>query len=568
VDLQKWKERILYYPGSLLLLAWLPGYLKFKQDLNDPMRAQQKKLLDILGANQNTEYGKKYRFDKIKSIKQFQEQVPIVDYHAIRDEVQRMLNGAGNVLTHQEPFFFLITSGTTGEPKYIPVTRDFAKDYNSHLCFLNLLRHHPKIAYFNAILSIVTSDEEVTGSGLPVGASSGYLYRAQSPLAQLAYTLPYEIFAIDDWDAKYYTILRMSMEKPIRLIITNNPSSLIVLAKKAAESQERLLTDLERGTLDPRQAIPQPLRRTLERKLRPNPHRARRLRNRLNQEGNKLNPGSLWPELEALCCWVDGPARFYLPQLKRLYGNIPVHNLGYLASEGRGSVPLDDNGDCVLAIHSHFFEFIPVGEESSAVAPVFTCDQLESGQDYSILFTSSNGLYRYHINDIIRVKGFRQRTPVIQFQYKAGNTFDFTGEKLYATQIESSMERVLQGLKLPVVDYTVIPTMATPPFYRVVVECGPGVGPGLLENFAQEFESELIRGNISYAGKLASQLIGPLRLASVPTGTFENFFKYQVLEAGAPYSQVKIGHLNPSTAFLEYLKTNSLLPDDYSRCQK
>ena len=561
MDLQKWQDRILYYPGSLLLLAWLPGYLKFKQDLNNPLRAQTKKLLAILGANQNTEYGKKYRFHAIKSIQQFQDQVPIVDYHAIRNEIQRLLHGAGNILTSQEPFFFLITSGTTGEPKYIPVTRDFAREYNSPLVFFNLLRHHPKIAYFNAILSIVTTDAAVTKSGLPVGASSGYLYRAQSPVAQLTYTLPYDIFAIDDWDAKYYTILRMSMEKPVRLIITNNPSSLIVLANKAAEFQERLLADLEQGTIDRRHAIPQPLRRTLERQLRPNPNRAKKLRIRLNQEGEKLKPSVLWPELEALCCWVDGPARFYVPQLQQLYGNIPVHNLGYLASEGRGSVPVDDIGDCVLAIHSHFFEFIPVGEESSAPVPVLTCDQLEAGQDYQILFTSSNGLYRYRLDDIIRVKGFRQSTPVIQFQYKAGNTFDFTGEKLYATQIESSMEKVLPSLKVPVVDYTVIPIPGTPPFYCLVVEFGPTVEPGLLKNLAQEFESELIRGNISYAGKLASQLIGPLRLVSVPAGTFENFIKHQVLEAGAPYSHVKIGHLNPHPAFLEYLKTNSLMPD-------
>jgi hypothetical protein len=282
----------------------------------------------------------------------------------------------------------------------------------------------------------------------------------------------------------------------------------------------------------------------------------------LNQEGEKLKPSILWPELEALCCWVDGPSRFYVPQLKQLYGNLPVHNLGYLASEGRGSVPVDDISDCVLAIHSHFFEFIPVGKESSDGASVLTCDQLEAGQDYSILFTSSNGLYRYRLDDIIRVKGFRQGTPVIQFQYKAGNTFDFTGEKLYATQIELSMEKVLQSLKVPVVDYTVIPIPGTPPFYCLVVEFGPTVEPGLLQNLAQEFESELIRGNISYAGKLASQLIGPLRLGSVPTGTFENFMKHQVLEAGAPYSQVKIGHFNPHPAFLEYLQTNSLLPDE------
>ena len=173
-------------------------------------------------------------------------------------------------------------------------------------------------------------------------------------------------FTIEDWDAKYYTMLRMSAEKPIRLLITNNPSSLIVLAKKAAESQERLLADIEQGTLDPHQAIPQPLRQSLERKLRPNPNRARQLRSRLNQKGSKLDPHILWPDLQALCCWVDGPARFYLPQLKQLYGVIPVHNMGYLASEGRGTIPLDGEDGGVLAIHSHFFEFIPAGEKLGA----------------------------------------------------------------------------------------------------------------------------------------------------------------------------------------------------------
>lgn len=562
VNLQKWRDRILFYPGSLLLLAWLPRYLKFKQDLNNPLRVQEKKLMGILRANQNTEYGKKYRFDKIYSIRQFQEQVPIIDYHAIKDQVRRMRLGIGNILTYQEPIFFLITSGTTGEPKYIPVTPDFAKDYKSKLSFFNLLRCHPRIAYFNSILSIVTADEGATGSGLPVGATSGYLYRTQSRLVQIAYALPYEIFAIDDWDAKYYTILRMSLEKPIRLIITNNPSTLIVLADKAAEYQEILLADLERGTLNPCFAMPQSLRRSLERQLRPNPDKARRLRMRLQQDEQKLTPGIIWPDLEALNCWVDGPARFYLPQVKRLYGNIPVHNLGYLASEGRGSLPWDGTDDCVLAIQAHFFEFIPVEAETGDAVPVLTCDQLEAGQDYEILFTSTNGFYRYRIHDIIRVKGFRSRTPMIEFQYRAGNTFDFTGEKLYETQIELSMERVLQGLKLPVSDYTVLPAPAQPPFYCLVVEWGAAVEPEVLQRLAREFERELIQGNISYAGKLASQLIGPLHVLSVPPGTFENFFKYRAEKEGAPFSQVKVGHLNPDAGFLRYLKTNSLIPDE------
>lgn len=562
MDLQKWKDRILYYPGSLLLLAWLPEYWKFKRDLENPMRVQHERLMHILRSNQNTDYGRKYRFREIKSIEQFQRQVPIIDYKALKDDVYRMTRGEGNILTYQNPDFFLITSGTTGDPKYIPVTPDFAKEYHSNLCFLNLLRQYPKIAYCNSILAIVTMDEGVTPSGLPVGASSGYLYRKQSRLVQLSYALPYQVFSIEDWDTKYYTILRMSIEKPIRLLVTNNPSTLIVLAKKAIELQERLLTDLERGILDPDQAIPLPLRRTLERRLRPNPNRAGQLRAGLNSKGGKLDPRTLWPDLQAISCWVDGPAHFYLPQVKQFYGDTPIHNLGYLASEGRGSIPVDGDGNEVLAIQSHFFEFIPTEARLNAAPTVLTCDQLEAGKDYYIIFTASNGLYRYLINDVVQVKGFRKRTPVIQFSHKAGNAFDFTGEKLYETQVELGMEQARQNVEMPVVDYTVIPTCGDPPFYRLVVECGPEVGPKTLDNLVKELESALIRGNISYAGKLSSKIIGPLQVMTLPPGTFENFVRYRIKEEGAPFSHVKIAHLNPSPSFLGFLKKNSLISED------
>ena len=148
------------------------------------------------------------------------------------------------------------------------------------------------------------------------------------------------------------------------------------------------------------------------------------------------------------------------------------------------------------------------GKNWAPGSTVLTCDQLEEGQDYYILFTASNGLYRYLINDIVQVKGFRKRTPIIQFVYRAGNTFDFTGEKLYETQIESSMTKALQSVGVALVDYTVIPTFGNPPFYRLFLECGPDTGIESVENLAGEFERELIRGNISYAGKLASELIG------------------------------------------------------------
>ena len=133
IDLATWRHRLIYVHGDAVLLAWLPKYLKFQRNLENPLRLQEKKLLAILQANKATAFGKKYGFGAIRTIRQFQARVPINDYESIKPYINRMIQGEKNVLTYQDPFFFSTTSGTTGEPKYIPITPDFEKEYNDRL---------------------------------------------------------------------------------------------------------------------------------------------------------------------------------------------------------------------------------------------------------------------------------------------------------------------------------------------------------------------------------------------------------------------------------------------------
>ena len=52
---------------------------KFKQE---PHAVQQETLFSLLEAAKNTEFGKAYRFEKIKSYADFAAQVPIFDYES------------------------------------------------------------------------------------------------------------------------------------------------------------------------------------------------------------------------------------------------------------------------------------------------------------------------------------------------------------------------------------------------------------------------------------------------------------------------------------------------------
>lgn len=559
IDLVKWRQRLLYVHGDAVLLTWLPKYLKFQRNLANPLRLQERKLLAILQANKDTAFGKKYGFSAIRTIRQFQERVPINDYESIKPYINRMIQGEKNVLTYQDPFFFSTTSGTTGEPKYIPITPDFETEYNDRLWLFTFLRTYPCSGYFNSILAIVSQQsDEVTPGGIPCGSHSHRTYCRQSRLIRAIYALPREVFAIDDWYARYYAILRLSVEKPVRILFATHPNSLLTLAQKADEVKDWLIRDVEQGTLEPSLPIPPLLRRTLGLQLGPNPRRAARLRRSLISSGGKLLPAAVWPTLQALVCWVDGAAGFYKPQLEEIY-RLPIHNLGYLATEGRGSIPVTCDGTDVLAINSHFFEFIPEEEITQKPYPVLTCDQVEAGKYYYIIFTASNGLYRYFINDIVYVCGFYKKTPVIRFAFKGGNVSSLTGEKIYETHVENAMARAQRRIGATIVDYTAIPCLATPPFYRVAVEFAGPEQQGLKENLARELDVELIKENISYRRMRQAGILEKLKVTALQPGTFEDFIKYRIVAEGAPYSQIKIGHLNPGRSFLKFLENRSLI---------
>src|SRR5581483_5153912 len=98
-----------------------------------------------------------------------------------------------------------------------------------------------------------------------------------------------------------------------------------------------------------------------------------------------------------------------------------------------------------LAIRSHFFEFVPQDEIASANPTVLTADQLEEGQCYYILFTTSAGLFRYNLHDIVKVVGCYHTAPLLEFQHKGGNISSFTGEKLSESQVTAALSATIQA---------------------------------------------------------------------------------------------------------------------------
>jgi GH3 auxin-responsive promoter len=437
--------------GRLVLWVKAPRSLRhFNALCRTPVQAQDRLLRQILETNADTEFGRRHGFGGIAGFKDFQERVPIASYEDLEPYISAEMHGRPNQLTKDPPVLFTTTSGTTGNRKYIPMTRQ-GKRAKSHLTWLwlcGMYRDHPGIVG-GRILSVVSPEvESHAPSGVPIGAESGHAYRTMPGPVRSMYTAPYGVFAIEDYEAKYYTLLRLAAGQNISCIATVNPSTIVLLADRLARHGESIIRDVRNGSLSTDVPVPKDLRDSLH--LRPDPDRAKHLEQAAARGGGMLRPGLAWPELAAIGCWKGGTVGAYLAKFGTYFPQRPpVRDLGYYATELRGSVPLSDDGDAgTIAVGTNVLEFHPAGEDRTPEGPeLLRVEQLEAGQRYFVYVTNASGLYRYEMNDIVEVTGHDRQTPLIRFIQKGKGVVSFTGEKLYEVQVIAAVDQALSELR-------------------------------------------------------------------------------------------------------------------------
>jgi hypothetical protein len=534
-----------------LLRTWLKHSAanRFDDATWRPAAAQEEKLLEIVRRSQDTVYGQEHGFDRIRSIRDFQASVPPNTYDTLTPYIERTLRGEANVLTAERPLMFATTSGTTGRSKYIPVTPSYLDEYRHglHVHTYRILADFGDILAGKILLSASNDIEGYFDGGVPYGAMSGYLTRTQPRSIKRFYVLPYDVCTIKNIDQKYYLTLRHALVADIRMIGTANPSSLLLLADKLAVFAEELIHDVRTGSLNPAFA-PENASPRLTANLSPDTTRADELRTLLRSRGTLL-PVDVWPNLRLVTCWKGGTMPLYLRKLSEAYGDVPVRDLGYMATEGRGASPLVNSGaGGVVNLTSHFFEFVREEERDAPNRAFLTLDQLDSNRQYYPYFTTSAGLYRYDINDVVRVVDFYRNTPVIQFERKGQGITSITGEKLTESQVTAALVEVVDANEFDVRHFTAAVEWGEPPRYALYAELGESMTTDRARELALKIDRALCARNEEYQAKRESQRLGAPVLKRVAAGTYEALRQKRVAE-GAPEAQVKLPQLSTSMSF-------------------
>ena len=540
--------------GRLLLWAKAPRALKqFNTVCSAPAEAQQRLLREVLKTNAETEFGRRHGFGGITSLPEFQERVPICGYQDLEPYITAAMEGKPAQLTRHPPVLFTTTSGTTGASKYIPMTRE-GKRAKSHLTWLwlcGLYRDHPGVVG-GRILSVVSPEvESYAPSGVPCGAESGHAYRTLPKPVQSMYTAPYAVFTIGDYEAKYYTLLRLAAGQDISCIATVNPSTIVLLAERLGQHTEAIIRDVRNGSLSQDFAVPEAIRSSLH--LRPDPARARHLEQAAAAGDGVLRPGLAWPTLAAIGCWKGGTVGAYLAKFDTYFPQRPpIRDLGYYATELRGSVPLSDQGDAgVAAVGTNVLEFHPAEDDRAPEGrDLLPIERLEVGQRYFVYVTNGSGLYRYDMNDIVEVVGHHGKAPLIRFIQKGKGVVSFTGEKLYEVQVIAAVEEALAALR------------GRYHFIAAVAELVDGTIPRLV--FLTEFDAPISdhdgsalvdridaalgTHNSEYETKRKSLRYGAPVLRVVRSGEYDRY-RRRMVEGGRSDGQFKILRLTSDTSF-------------------
>ncbi len=524
----------------------------FERATTDPARFQKKVLFECLARNRNTEYGRKHGFSRIRSVEEYQEVVPVSTCESLSPYTERMAEGELNVLTAEKPVFFGLTSGTTSKPKFIPVTKCSLAGKNevTNLWAYYTSRDHPGVLKGKILAVVNTAIKGFTGSGVPYGYETGFGYRnLPGPIRRL-YAVPCQVFDITDYESRYYCILRIALECDITVVATPSPGTVVLLCRKIEQWKEKIINDIEHGTLERSLNIPEGIRKEIEKTFKPNPERAHQLRAILKEKGELL-PGEIWRGLELIECWKGGMLKLYLKEIRKYFGDIPVRDFGYISTEARCSIPTSDDGaEGVLAINTNFYEFVPREDADKNDKRFLLCDQLEEGREYFVIVTTPGGLYRYDIDDIIRVTGFFERTPVIEFVQRGLNCTSLAGEKLYEAQVSEAVNEAseLHGVALEF--FTVSIEWGHPPRYVFLVEFDGEASPGKKRGLLRSVEEGLRAKNVMYHDKRNARLVGDPVLRILRKGEFERYRSRKAGE-GANDTQFKPPVLTADPHFRE-----------------
>ncbi len=216
---------------------------RFRADARQSRAIQRRELLQKIKRHGNSDFGRDHGFAEMKSVEDFRRRMPVMTFEDHQPYISRVLQGETTALfaPGTRVLMFAMTSGTTGEPKRLPITEELFREYRAgwRMWAAGVYGDHYGLLLTKTLQ--LTSDWQRyrTPGGVACGQISGLAASTRPRIASRAFLLPPATGRIHDPAAKHYTALRLALTSDrIGMIITANPSTLVEFARRADQQRE------------------------------------------------------------------------------------------------------------------------------------------------------------------------------------------------------------------------------------------------------------------------------------------------------------------------------------------
>ena len=510
----------------------------------DPEKENLKLLKRIIKSNKNTEFGRLHNFAGIKSPEDFRRKVPVSGYEDYAGYIERIKNGEKNVLVSSPVLGFSRTSGSSGVPKYIPATADSLKAYVRYTwtraLALGAIHLEKKKKKYRPGRGIFLSP--ATNECLPNGMICSNI--AEIGARQYGRFYPYiltvpgkNLFDVHDGDY-VYNVYRFALQDVDASFIFSVFFSINVSQVAYLRNNWRLIVeDIEKGKIDKSIKMKPELREYLSKRIKPMPERAKYLREQFEKGFDETLFKRIWPNMTVISSIGNASFRPSSEYIRSLADGIPLDFSIYGASEALVAACYElENTDMQLLTDSCYYEFIRYGDENENILGI---GELTAGEKYEILITNQAGLYRYRLKDVLEVKGFRNRCPLISFVFRKGQMFNIAGEKFSEEDARNTVEMVAKAHNARIENWLFYQDdSVVPGRYVLLYEDESGVD---LAGFIDEIEEYMGQCNKRYPSQREKGFIGKLAVRRQLPGTHKQWAE-RCVSLGASAAQIKPVH--------------------------
>ncbi len=395
------------------------GAEKFQQASRNVEEVQIKILADLLDSIDGSLSANKLGISKEKDLAWFKNNVPVSCYEDWQALIERQQSGQQNILTNLPCERYQPTSGSTSKIKWIPYNSTFLHELDQAIgpWISDLYENFPAIKqgrhYWS--LSWVPSDlrSKITSS---INDDLQLLPWWKRVFMTGTMAVPESIsLAKTSAESSFATACYLVACSDLSFISVWSPTFALSLLQLIKENQDVIATVLSSGAWP--ESYP-----GLNCIKAPKNITAGIFIKQWHGEVNAELTEKLWPKLALISAWDTSSSKIWADKLKGLFAHCQFQGKGLWATEGVISIPY--KGKYPLAITSHFYEF-----EDLDTGEIYSSWQLRAGQNVRPIISTANGLLRYAMNDQLKVKGFINQCPCLEFIGRMTGV-DMVGEKL------------------------------------------------------------------------------------------------------------------------------------------